>query len=164
MLLEVKVEILTEELAERAIDLTIPVIEMVNQISERGYDKPQGHIIICRPRTYMDQAWKDLVLAKRSFGNRENWGKAFDLIAYSKAERTWFWGEPTSVVQTMPQLLFDGDTLFFGSAIVGKIPTAYSGYEPEFDEVIAGAAGYWCQALCKLKAKKMLESGKSFVE
>ena len=70
-------------------------------------------------------------------------------IALGKARQVRKFGVPNQfIIQRMPYLLKDHDTVYYGSTIKDGIVVAASGVQPCFDQVISEMVASMCQALC----------------
>lgn len=128
---------LTEAVANRAIDLAVPFIKGL--IKDDLAKRRNCHIVVLnRGEISFGSPYGDMYLAERSFGNRAKWEHPYDDIACNKAHVSNRTGLSTREVQMMRQdLLEPGDTVYFGSVVLGDIVVACSGFDAEVDELIA---------------------------
>ena len=133
-------KILDQKMAEKAINLAVPSIELaLQQVAKRV----AMHVIV-GTRELDGSGWNEL--ATRSFGNE--WEIEFDIIAQGKFNISGRTGLDSRMVQlTMPELIDPEDVLYWGSVVRGTIVVACSGVEAYFDEAIANMVAGWCRAL-----------------
>ena len=134
-------EFISAQAAHQAIDLATPLIEgLIQADMVKRHDL---HVLVARRQA--DGTYT--VLAERSYGDSAKWEQPFDEIAHSKARITSRTGLTSREVQLMrPGLLEPGDIKFWGSAILDPIIVACSGFQPWYDEAVANAVAWLCQA------------------
>ena len=159
--------LLTYKVAERAVELVRPVISTA--MKDGLVKRPHLHIVVVNPaiipsndRVLFEQT---AILYEASFGRKADWDHDYDEIARSKAFISWRTGLPTHVVQqTMRYLVSDGDTKFFGSAVLHGLVVAASGVQPWFDEWVSYMVAATCRALCiDVMQKEVIPSNREFL-
>jgi hypothetical protein len=126
-------KILTEAMAERAIDLSLPFIEglMADGLAKRT----DGYLIVSRVEQFGDGF---VPLVNRSFGDPATWEHPYREVATSKNEISCRTGLTSREVQLLhPELIAPGDTIYYGSAVSKTIVVAFSGVDAYIDELIA---------------------------
>jgi hypothetical protein len=71
------------------------------------------------------------------WGDNKSWAHPFDKIAMCKALQLWH-GRNDDRNNSIPHLLFPGDTPFYGGVKREGIVVACSGFKPYFDRMISG--------------------------
>lgn len=136
---------LTADIAKRAIN------EVINAVFERGLDivnQRTCHIVVIVPSMkdgrpddyseYPNYALFPHVLYEESY-NKKEWpqGTRIDVIAKCKALQLWQ-GRNDDRTDSMPHLLFPGDTPYWGGVKRHGIVVACSGVQSWLDKMISG--------------------------
>jgi hypothetical protein len=122
---------LHRSVANNAIAMVRPSIEMTMKsgIAKRF----AGHL---RISALKDGEWR--LVAYHDFGDRETWEHPYEEIAIAKETISKRTGKTSREVQTMhPELLVQGDTVYYGNAMTETIIVSFSGDEPYFDEMFS---------------------------
>ena len=115
------------------------------------------------PRDIKDE-YQPVLLYEESFGDREDFPKPYHEIARSKARELWF-GQQDGGTDTLPHLLYPGDTPFWGGVKRSGIAVACSGIEPWNDRLVASitadafialAYGEWMNSEDKAEGRDFL--------
>lgn len=145
--------LLTDKLANRAIDLALPAITAA--MSAGIMKRSDLHIVVMNPciKPWQVTDPHQAILTERSLGDVLNWEYPYDEIARAKTIASWRTGLPTNLlIHAYPHLLEVGvdwgDTKYYGSGVFDGIPTGASGVQSFFDEWVAGIVGLSCKALC----------------
>lgn len=129
---------LTEELAATAVQNVLPIIKNLS-----GFLRGQMcHIVILVPTRDGDPH----LLYEYSLGDRDQWFRKFNEIALNKAKQRWD-DRNDDRTDSMPHLLFPGETPFWGAVKKYGIVVACSGFQPWFDKMISGIIADMCIAL-----------------
>ncbi len=145
---------LTREIAELAVKQVLLLTESQNF---RVLVSPFScHIVILVPSMKDDRTsnypdWPNYdirpwAIYEQSIGTEEGWSHRYDEIARCKALQLWQ-GRNDSGTDTMPHLLFSGDTPYWGGVKRDGIVVACSGLKPWLDKMIAGMICDMCIAL-----------------
>src|SRR3989339_1821071 len=129
---------LTREIAAMAVQNVLPMIKNLSDVL-RGQ---MCHIAILVPT----QAGRAHVLYEHSLGDREQWFRKFNEIALNKAQQRWD-DRNDDRTDSMPHLLFPGETPFWGGVKKYGIVVACSGFQPWFDKMISNIVADTCIAL-----------------
>ncbi len=118
----------------------LPGIQLA--MENENVNRKHLHVVVLRPGVPYMKGEELPILFEYSVGNPADWeewdNKTFDDFARAKAMISWRTGLPSrEVVLTKPHLLISGDTLLWGSAVVGGVISAVSGVQPFFDEMFA---------------------------
>jgi len=128
------VPIITEEIANKAIELVSPAIQAAFDTGVAN--KACFHITIGVSQS--DGTYK--TLAVKNFGH-DDWQRPYDQIAHAKAVLSARTGKNSREVQLMhPNLLEEQDVMYWGGVISDGIVVAGSGVQPWIDEAISKAA------------------------
>jgi len=136
---------LTEEIAERAVNNTLLVIESMQNFLPHM----MCHIVILVPVMNYDQddypnhPIEPSVLYEYSLGDPKKWPHNFASIARCKALQLWH-DRNDGRTDCMPHLLFFGDTPFWGGVKRRGIVVACSGFQPHFDKMFSGIIADMC--------------------
>jgi hypothetical protein len=136
---------LTADVAQVAVKmakLAMSYSPMVNMLSRQMF-----HIVVLVPSMVDDRAedypsWPNYaiephLLYDESVGDKEKWPHKFDDIAQCKALQLWH-DRNDDRTDSMPHLLFPGDTPYWGGVKRRGIVVACSGVQPYFDKMISG--------------------------
>ncbi len=137
--------LLTKEIAKEAIDLATPLI--LGLMDGDVTNRDDLHVVVAvnddtpSPNEYE-------LMAERSFGEPYRWDHNYADIARGKTMITARTGLTSRQVQLMqPELLVDGDVMFWGNTLLGNIIVSCSGVQPWFDEAISNTIAWLCRAL-----------------
>ncbi len=146
--------ILTAGLVAKAFELTRPCIELV--MNSGVTDGKELAVVVAATRDIMqvknNGETPDLVAFEKacylvtSIGDVAKSSYPLAKIALSKAELSHRTGLPTA--KLLPQHLLDGDTVYWGSAVLDGIVVGCSGLDPHHDEMFA----YWIAAAIQAEA------------
>ncbi|WP_263769555.1 hypothetical protein [Propionivibrio soli] len=141
---------LTEDVANRALDLVAPMIEVARDdrsVVGSGF----LYVVVMDPALPPGEArFEDAVLCERAFGDPKTWDADYAEFARAKAKLTWRLGRDGYAVQRdSPHLLRAGDTLIAGAVCLDGIVVAVSGAFPEYDEFFAGSVAVALRALAR---------------
>ena len=151
--------LLTVGMVEKAVNMVSPAImAAMDNDTLKGHDL---HIVVMdpglRPHDVADA--HEAILYERSFGVPANWTCPYNDFARAKAFASWRTGLPTSTIrQTMPYLLKEIDTLYYGSAVLDGIVVGTSGVQEWFDEWVSYLVAATCRALCIEAMQGILEN------
>lgn len=124
--------LLTERIADQAIVLAIPTIQAL--LESDLTSRSDFHMLVglrTEEKTFR-------LLAAKSFGDLYQWEHSYAEIATAKAELSARTGLDSREVQLMrPELLNDGDVIYWGSVIRGNVICAASGVQAFYDETAA---------------------------
>lgn len=142
--------LLTKEVADKAIDLVIPVF---NQLVESGViERPHLHIVVLDPvyYDYNPDIFNDTILTNRNLGDIEAWEYPYNRFANCKARMTHKFKMPGQIIiERMPHLLKGHAIKYWGSAYLDGITVAASGVQPWFDQWVSDMVAVTCRALSK---------------
>jgi len=140
---------LTPELVEAAMDFAYRTVLGKNENAlfpeENPFSHSNCHIVVLVPALNADDGkWPNYLMRahpfQKSFGeDRMTWKRPYDEIAQCKAYQLWTNrnnGQPCII----PQLLFRGDTPFWGGVCRDGIVVACSGQPQHIDRLISGIA------------------------
>lgn len=147
---------LTREIAGKAINSVLGAVMPSGMPSRFPLKRHHCHVVVLVPSMEDDRAgdypkWPNyhlepVVLFEQSVGPSEEWEHPFDDIARCKALQLWH-GRNDDRTDSMPHLLFPGDTPFWGGVKRNGIVVACSGIQPWFDKMISGMVADVCIAL-----------------
>lgn len=142
---------LTAELAQRAVDIAMPMLEGCREdrrIIGSGFLYLVIMCPVCTPQN--TEKFEDAILYEHACGDPAQWDADYAAFARAKARLAWRTGMNTQQVQTQaPHLLRPGDTLLSGNVCLNGIVVAASGAFPWFDEAFAGTVAHCLQALAR---------------
>ncbi len=152
-------QIIDEQLAQRAVELALPTIERAMADPAAG-DSGCLHIVIMHPgASPLTHRFEDAILHEHSI-NRERWDADYQRFARAKALVSWRTGMDAHAVQALePYRLAPGDTLLWGAVWRAGIAVAVSGMQPWYDEAIAGIVVCCLVAHAKARAMELGREG-----
>lgn len=137
---------LTESIAKAAVE---EVVRMVMGLANRfpvPMKRRQCHVVVLVPSISENaQSAEAHILYEYSY-NKSDWVHPYDDIARSKALQLWQ-ERNDDRTDSMPHLLFSGDTPFWGGVKRHGIVVTCSGVKPWFDKMISGMVADCCNAL-----------------
>ena len=145
---------LTRDIAEMAVKA---ILEAVMQNPDVFRPKRRHcHVVVVVPsmenvHTGEHPKWRNYalepsILYEYSYGERADWEHPFADIALVKALQLWQ-GRNDDRTDSMPHLLFSGDTPFWGGVKRHGIVVTCSGLQPWLDKMLAGMVADACIAL-----------------
>lgn len=145
---------LTKDVAERACAQVEMTIKQGGPVFGYLKDRMHLHIVILVPSILIDEhgsfphkfTTSVKLLHEHSVGSPGKWEHPYDEIAQRKAWQLWE-GRNNGSSCVQPQLLFTGDTPFWGGVDRGGIVVACSGDQQHFDQMISGMVADMCIAL-----------------
>ena len=144
---------LTEDIAKRAVDTVIAAVFENRQVFNFDVlSKRMGHLVVFVPArvvgTAVDGTMVPYMLHERSI-RPELWTTDYAGIARSKVRQLWFDQNIDGATDSMPHLLFPGDTPFWGGVKRHGIAAAFSGVQSHFDQMISGMTVDMIKALAR---------------
>lgn len=140
----------TAELAARAVEMALPLIERAMQqrfVGESGF----LFIVVMQPTlSPANASFDEAILYEHAVGDRSKWDADYAAFARAKARISWNTGLDSHVVQTQrAHLLEPDDTILWGSVVVDGIVVGVSGANAYYDEAFAGTVAMCLRALVK---------------
>lgn len=146
-----------QDAAFEAIDDMMPAI----QANMQKLDKTGLHIVFLDPLAVWTPtaSFDTAILAEKSIG-KSSWDQNYDVYALDKARLSWQHNKPSrQVIEDEPELLKEGDVLFAGSAVLGKIVVAISGLPSALDEAFSLAIAAMYRGNIKVDLKEFRSTG-----
>lgn len=144
MALTLDEDVLDTALAQRALRLAAPTIELL--LDQPGVSGERVlHVIVLNPAvTPANGRFEDALLAESAFGAPKPWGADYRQFARDKAHLAWRWQRDSrDLVERAPHLLRAGDTRLWGSHVENGLIVAASGAHPWYDTAA-------CRIVCAL--------------
>jgi hypothetical protein len=158
---------LTKALAEKALDLIAPSIELA--METKLASRNALHIVVMNYRsetinTSPSESFERSILAERSI-NRDSWpaDRPLDQFARAKTEVTWRTGHASYYIREfMPWAFKGGDFKYGGAVNIGGIVVGASGMQWQLDQCFAEMVASAIKMLVLLEASKAYEDKAAF--
>lgn len=140
----------TRQLAQRAVDLAAPMMEMAlhdRAIVASGF----LYVVVMDPAlTPANASFEEAILHEEAFGDRSHWDADYASFARAKARLSWTTARDSNrLLNESPHLLCVGDTMRSGGVWMDGLTVAVSGAMPVYDDVFASAVALWIRALSR---------------
>lgn len=159
---------ITKEVCEAAVHLALRAV-MEEGSSLHGVVRQQFcHISILVPgmenegRTYPEWPIHPVLIYEEKVGDTTEWKGEYDQIAQFKALQLWH-DRNDEKPGINVQLLFPGDTIYWGGVKRHGIVVTCSGIQPYFDQLIAGIVADTIKAMCQYAYATSGDAEKDFV-